>query len=274
MAIPTSLVSDDGVEATIVPKEGKWQVRVERANGQPRKVLYSNASAQAAQHRMADFLGIPAANIIVHYAESSTRTPRASRTTPVTPPRSSFKSTRPFDTFEPRAPTSQAICRACKELIRKDTERIGIQRQFSQSTGWKPHYYHRKCVSNETILELKLPEDTNKRKRNEEPTTPDKKLRCERERQMYIDATKRSLVYSKRKDLRRALHHLRTKLAKEQNKQPPCVVFDNAAIDDIVIKLPSNESQLLKCHGIGNRRCQDYGQAILDVVDKYRWENE
>jgi hypothetical protein len=42
--IPKSLASDDGDEATIVPsKEGKWQVRVERANGQPRRVLYSNA---------------------------------------------------------------------------------------------------------------------------------------------------------------------------------------------------------------------------------------
>jgi hypothetical protein len=134
-------------------KEGKWQVRVERANGQPRRVLYSNASAYAAQHRMAEFLSIPAANIIVHYAESSTRNPRASHTTtPVTPPpRSSSKSKRPFDSFEPQASTSQATCRAwCKKPILKNTERIGIQRQFLQCTGWKPHYYHhRKCISDE-----------------------------------------------------------------------------------------------------------------------------
>jgi hypothetical protein len=107
-----------------------------------------------------------------------------------------------------------------------------------QSTAWKPHYYFRQCVSDETILALQLPEDRNKRKRNEDSTmAPEKKLRYERERQMESEARKRSLVYYKRKDLRTALYYsLCTKLAREQHKQPPCVVFDNAAIDDIVIK--------------------------------------
>jgi superfamily II DNA helicase RecQ len=210
---------------------------------------------------MAEFLGIPAANIIVHYAESSTRNPRASHTTtPVTPPpRSSSKSKRPFDSFEPQASTSQATCRAwCKKPILKNTERIGIQRQFLQCTGWKPHYYHhRKCVSDETTLALQLPEDSNKQtKRNEDSTVaPETKLGYEREHQTEIEASKRSLVYSRRKDLRTALYSLRMELAREQHKQPPCVVFDNAAIDDIVIKLQTNESELIKCRGIGNTRC-------------------
>jgi superfamily II DNA helicase RecQ len=108
-----------------------------------------------------------------------------------------------------------------------------------------------------TILALQLPEDSNKQtKRNEDSTmTPETKLGYEREHQTEIEASKRSLVYSRRKDLRTALYSLRMKLAREQHKQPPCVVFDNAAIDDIVIKLQTNESELIKCRGIGNTRC-------------------
>lgn len=103
---------------------------------------------------------------------------------------------------------------------------------------------------------------------------PEKKRRYEQERQMEIEASKRSLVYSKRKDLRTALYSLRTKLAREEHKQLPCVVFDNAAMDDIIIKLQTNESELIKCRGVGNTRCQSYDQAILVVVEKYRCWNE
>jgi superfamily II DNA helicase RecQ len=84
---------------------------------------------------------------------------------------------------------------------------------------------------------------------------PETKLGYEREHQTEIEASKRSLVYSRRKDLRTALYSLRMELAREQHKQPPCVVFDNAAIDHIVIKLQTNESELIKCRGIGNTRC-------------------
>mmetsp|Transcript_32929 Transcript_32929/g.59618 ORF Transcript_32929/g.59618 Transcript_32929/m.59618 type:complete len:118 (+) Transcript_32929:236-589(+) len=116
MKIPTLLTSIYGRKATIVPVkkiggplEEKWQVRSNLEN--------DGRTAYAAQHRMAEFLGIaPSSQYLFH------------TTTPVTPPpRSSSKSKRPFDSFEPEAPTSQATCRAYKKPILKNTERIGVQ---------------------------------------------------------------------------------------------------------------------------------------------------
>lgn len=49
------------------------------------------------------------------------------------------------------------------------------------------------------------------------------------------------------------------------------MIFDNKVLDELTIKCPTTKSELLKCYGIKEKRCQNYGAAILAVTR--RWES-
>jgi len=254
--------------------EGKWQVRIEQSGAPRPKVLYSNPFASAAQHNMANYLRIPQSSITVHYG--STQSPSVGReytnSAPVTPSPSMYDS-RPLDKFE-LAPNGQALCHKCHAHILQGSQRVAIQERQSVRTCWRPAYYHRECCTHDMLESLNLGDGKRKRGHDDYHSTNsvEKKLRAELDRQMDQEATKRSLVYSKRKDLREKLRRLRRHFANQYDLEL-FQVFDNATLDDIVAKLPSNERELMACHGIASKRCQQYGNAILELVIAHNQEN-
>lgn len=68
-----------------------------------------------------------------------------------------------------------------------------------------------------------------------------------------------------------ALRELRKKLAEEQDV-PPYVVFSNATIRNICMKMPRDPEELLLVDGIGFYKKDQYGEKILETVAKFKHE--
>jgi ATP-dependent DNA helicase RecQ len=62
------------------------------------------------------------------------------------------------------------------------------------------------------------------------------------------------------------LRDLRTRLA-EQAGVPPYVVFSNRALRDMARRRPTNDDELLECHGVGQAKLARYGKAFLGLIN-------
>lgn len=66
-----------------------------------------------------------------------------------------------------------------------------------------------------------------------------------------------------------ALKALRLRIA-EESGVPPYVVFTNASIRDMCLRMPDSQQAFLDVAGVGAVKAQRYGQAFLDEIAKYR----
>jgi len=70
------------------------------------------------------------------------------------------------------------------------------------------------------------------------------------------------------KGLFETLRRLRHEIA--QNKHVPAyIVFGDAALRDMARRRPSTTEALLEVNGVGEKKCLQYGQVVLDAVKKY-----
>jgi len=81
------------------------------------------------------------------------------------------------------------------------------------------------------------------------------------------------VVFQERGDLREALRRLRMFFAERLNVSLYCI-FDNTTLDEIVYKLPKTKQDLLDCRGIAEKRFRNFGPAILQVVDRYWYQQQ
>ncbi len=65
-----------------------------------------------------------------------------------------------------------------------------------------------------------------------------------------------------------ALRALRTLLAKEFSV-PPYVIFHDTTLQDMLTQRPENVSEMLEISGVGEQKCQRYGQHFLSEIAKY-----
>lgn len=65
-----------------------------------------------------------------------------------------------------------------------------------------------------------------------------------------------------------ALRALRTEVAKERGV-PPYLVFDDAALRDMARCMPGTEVEFLGVHGVGEKKCQDFGARFLESIREY-----
>lgn len=65
-----------------------------------------------------------------------------------------------------------------------------------------------------------------------------------------------------------ALRALRTKHAREKNV-PPYVVFGDAALIDMARRRPSDRAAFLRVSGVGQKKCDEYADAFLQVIRDY-----
>lgn len=72
-------------------------------------------------------------------------------------------------------------------------------------------------------------------------------------------------LYDKLKDYR---------LRKAREKSLPAyVIFTDKALLDMCMKLPKDKSELLDVHGVGEAKCSQYGDDIIDIIRKYGGED-
>jgi ATP-dependent DNA helicase RecQ len=74
------------------------------------------------------------------------------------------------------------------------------------------------------------------------------------------------------RDLFELLRALRTTTADAQNV-PPYVVFGDAALRDMARRRPTTREGFLHVRGVGEKKCEDYGDAFLTVIRTYCEEN-
>jgi ATP-dependent DNA helicase RecQ len=70
-------------------------------------------------------------------------------------------------------------------------------------------------------------------------------------------------------ELREHLREWRRVIAK-QNSLPAFVILHDTTLDEICRRRPQSLSQLLGVSGIGERKCEMYGQQILDALKSHR----
>ncbi len=69
------------------------------------------------------------------------------------------------------------------------------------------------------------------------------------------------------------LRELRRKLATEQGV-PAYIVFGDATLRDLARRRPSTVNQLLAVHGVGQKKCDDYGPQFLECIADYCVEHD
>jgi len=136
------------------------------------------------------------------------------------------------------SPNNRASCHACKEKITKGQERYGIVE--SNDYGRTQRYYHPQCCPD--ALKSKLPSP-------------------ERMQQIQV-------VETERRDLAGELRELRGLFAEELDVEH-FKVFHDKSIDDLVLKLPTTNQELLQVWGIKEKKAQSFGHAILAVIKQY-----
>lgn len=65
-----------------------------------------------------------------------------------------------------------------------------------------------------------------------------------------------------------ALRKLRTELARERNV-PPYVVFGDASLIDMARLRPTSRDQFLLVQGVGQKKCEEYSTAFVNVIRDY-----
>ena len=64
------------------------------------------------------------------------------------------------------------------------------------------------------------------------------------------------------------LRVLRKKIADEAGV-PPFVIFSDKTLQDMCVKRPQTEDELLDVHGVGANKRDKYGQAFLEEILRY-----
>ncbi len=107
---------------------------------------------------------------------------------------------------------------------------------------------------------------------SEEPFTmrvPKSKPRAPKREDRAGSGRKRAAAASdltpEQEELFERLRELRTRIAREQ-QIPPYMVFNNATLEDMCVKLPANTDELLAVSGVGSKKAEAYGEAFLAEI--------
>jgi len=66
-------------------------------------------------------------------------------------------------------------------------------------------------------------------------------------------------------ELFEALRALRMEIAREEH-MPPYIIFSDKSLKDMCMKLPENPEQFLQVSGVGQNKCDKYGERFIEVI--------
>jgi len=69
------------------------------------------------------------------------------------------------------------------------------------------------------------------------------------------------------------LRELRKKVAKKLGV-PPFVVFQDPSLEDMALKYPILQSELINIHGVGEGKAKKYGKEFLELISRYVEDND
>jgi superfamily II DNA helicase RecQ len=184
------------------------------------------------------------------------------------PPVSPKKGRHVRDKLE-TSPNSRAKCQRCGGIIQKGQSRVGIQGNVQTPHGvnvWRPRYYHESCVSEGTKRKLHL--DPSPLVNSSYAASATAATTSTSSSADGMNSHQNNLSPAAQKQLKSDLRSLRKNLAKQQNLAP-YQIFPNRTLDELIAKLPRNESELMQIYRIKERRSELYGDAILRVINTH-----
>ncbi|HEU4791428.1 MAG TPA: ATP-dependent DNA helicase RecQ [Flavobacterium sp.] len=69
------------------------------------------------------------------------------------------------------------------------------------------------------------------------------------------------------------LRELRKKVAKKLGV-PPFVVFQEPSLEDMALKYPISQAELINIHGVGEGKAKKYGKEFIELINRYVEEND
>ncbi|MCK8141418.1 DNA helicase RecQ [Flavobacterium sp. I-SCBP12n] len=69
------------------------------------------------------------------------------------------------------------------------------------------------------------------------------------------------------------LRDLRKKVAKKVGV-PPFVVFQDPSLEDMALKYPISQEEMINIHGVGEGKAKKYGKEFLELISRYVEEND
>ena len=69
------------------------------------------------------------------------------------------------------------------------------------------------------------------------------------------------------------LRDLRRKVAKKVGV-PPFVVFQDPSLEDMALKYPISQEEMINIHGVGEGKAKKYGKEFLELISRYVEDNE
>jgi len=69
------------------------------------------------------------------------------------------------------------------------------------------------------------------------------------------------------------LRELRKKVAKKLGV-PPFVVFQDPSLEDMALKYPISQAELINIHGVGEGKAKKYGKEFLELISRYVTDND
>ena len=139
--------------------------------------------------------------------------------------------------------TGRARCRICGENIPENSVRIDRLVPSASAPGkYDRHKFHRLCMTDI---------DGNLLRKETETRSAENRDRA---------------VLHERQPLSRELRHLRQSLQKKYEYSDSYYVFTDKMLEQLVIKLPRNAQELSKISGFGEKRCNEFGAEILEVI--------
>jgi len=178
---------------------------------------------------------------------------------------------RPDDKLE-FSPTGRATCRICKTKIAKGSVRAGIH-YLHEGINWYCKYYHKDCLKTTSQgislwKKAKLPPEMLLKQKGGNDLSRMNLLdlgvsKIEKKKRVS-DSTIRE-----RTDLRERLRQLRLIIARRLDYPPYCV-FHDTTLDALVLQLPSNETELLKISGFGDKKTASLGPYVLPIIRDYK----
>jgi ATP-dependent DNA helicase RecQ len=69
------------------------------------------------------------------------------------------------------------------------------------------------------------------------------------------------------------LRELRKKVAKKLGV-PPFVVFQDPSLEDMALKYPISQAELINIHGVGEGKAKKYGKEFIELITRYVEEND
>jgi superfamily II DNA helicase RecQ len=164
------------------------------------------------------------------------------------PPVASLSNTEDLKPKVEYSPTGIAKCTACRKKIKKEHKRFGIPEHSERYNKQIYRYYHVQCCP--PALQAMVPNASDELKRQK------------------AAAQNKQHIVEQRQELLHNLKQMRLHFA-NRLEVPFFMVLSNATLEELVVQMPTNNTQLLNVRGIGPKKLQSFGDPILALIQQY-----